>query len=419
LANGRHLTDILPCAIWCLSSNLKENPTDFRFTEEQERFRREVRAFLDAELPPGWVGYLGGTTGDHVVDSSDGWQVFKAVARKLGEKGWLSLFWPREYGGESRPFVDYLVFAEEIARRGSPGYNPVAVKMLAPTLFEYGTQEQKERHLKPIARGEEFWCEGFSEPGAGSDLASLQTKAVKDNSHFIINGQKTWSTFAQYSDWCCLLARTDPSSRRSRGLSFFLVDLSTPGVSVRPIRNLAGEPSFCEVFFEDARIPRESIVGKENEGWVVAQALLGHERTSIEFVAMVQGMIEEVAKYLETAPKAPSAQTRHLLARLATEAEIGRLINYRVAWLRDRGVATDWYAAMAKLYSTELFKRAASAAMRLLGAYGQLDKKENIAPVRGWVEHMYLVSFGATIAAGTSEIQKNIIAVAGLGLPRQ
>jgi alkylation response protein AidB-like acyl-CoA dehydrogenase len=413
------LTDRLPCAIWCLSSDLKENPTDFRFTQEQERFRREVRAFLDAELPPGWVGYLGGTTGDHVVDSSDGWQVFKAVARKLGERGWLSLFWPREYGGESRPFVDYLVFAEEIARRGSPGYNPIAVKMLAPTLIDYGSQEQKERHLKPIARGEEFWCEGFSEPGAGSDLASLQTKAVKDGNHFIINGQKTWSTFAQYSDWCCLLARSDPSSRRSRGLSFFLVDLSTPGVSVRPIRNLAGEPSFCEIFFEDARIPRESMVGKENEGWAVAQALLGHERTSIEFVAMVQGMIEEVAKYLESAPKAPSVQTRHLLARLATEAEIGRLINYRVAWLRDRGVATDWYAAMAKLYSTELFKHAASAAMRLLGAYGQLDKKENIAPVRGWVEHMYLVSFGATIAAGTSEIQKNIIAVAGLGLPRQ
>jgi alkylation response protein AidB-like acyl-CoA dehydrogenase len=385
LANGRHLTDILPCAIWCLSSNLKENPTDFRFTEEQERFRREVRAFLGAELPPGW----------------------------------LSLFWPREYGGESRPFVDYLVFAEEIARRGSPGYNPVAVKMLAPTLFEYGTQEQKERHLKPIARGEEFWCEGFSEPGAGSDLASLQTKAVKDGNHFIINGQKTWSTFAQYSDWCCLLARSDPSSRRSRGLSFFLVDLSTPGVGVRPIRNLAGEPSFCEIFFEDARIPRESMVGKENEGWAVAQALLGHERTSIEFVAMVQGMIEEVAKYLESAPKAPSVQTRHLLARLATEAEIGRLLNYRVAWLRDGGMTTDWYAAMAKLYSTELFKRAASAAMQLLGAYGQLDKRENIAPVRGWIEHMYLVSFGATIAAGTSEIQKNIIAVAGLGLPRQ
>ena len=391
---------------------------NFEFTAEQERFRQEVRAFLDTELPPDWVGYLGGTTGDHVAGSSDGWQVFKDIARKLGKKGWLSLFWPKEYGGQSWPLVDYLVLVEEIARRGSPGYNPIAVKMLAPTLIDYGTEQQKERHLKPIARGEEFWCEGFSEPGAGSDLASLQTKAIKDGNHFIINGQKTWSTFANYSDWCCLLARSDPYSQRSKGLSFFLVDLSTPGVTVRPIRNLAGEPSFCEIFFEDAKIPKENIVGKENEGWQVTQALLGYERTSIEYIAMVQSMIEGVVKYLKTAPQMPSIPNRHLLAKLATDAEIGRLINYRVAWLHDKGMATDWYAAIAKLYSTELFKRAASAAMHLLGLYGQLDKRDDIAPLRGWIEHMYLVSFGATIAAGTSEIQKNIIALRHLGLPR-
>ena len=391
---------------------------NFEFTAEQERFRQEVRAFLDAQLPPGWVGYLGGTTGDHVVDSSDGWQVFKDIARKLGEKGWLSLSWPKEYGGQSRSYVDYLIFSEEIARRGSPGYNPIAVKMLAPTLIDYGTKEQKERHLKLIARGEEFWCEGFSEPGAGSDLASLQTKAIKDGDYFIINGQKTWSTFANYSDWCCLLARSDPYSQRSKGLSFFLVDLSTPGVSVRPIRNLAGEPSFCEIFFEDAKIPKENIVGKENEGWLVAQALLSHERTSIEFIAMVQSLIEEVVKYLKTTSKMPPITSRHLLAKLATDAEIGRLMNYRVAWLHDKGMATDWYAAMAKLFSTELFKRAASAAIQLLGLYGQLDKREDIVPGQGWIEHFYLVSFGATIAAGTSEIQKNIIALRRLGLPR-
>ncbi|MDH5364977.1 MAG: acyl-CoA dehydrogenase family protein [Dehalococcoidia bacterium] len=391
---------------------------NFEFTAEQERFRQEVRTFLDTELPPDWVGYLGGTTGDHVVDSSDGWQIFKDIARKLGNKGWLSLFWPKEYGGQSWPLVGYLVLVEEIARRGSPGYNPIAVKMLAPTLIDYGSEEQKERHLKPIARGEEFWCEGFSEPGAGSDLASLQTKAIKDGNHFILNGQKTWSTFANYSDWCCLLARTDPHSTRSRGLSFFLADLSTPGVSVRPVRNLAGEPSFCEIFFEDAKIPKENIVGKENEGWPVAQALLGYERTSIEFVAMVQSMIEDVVKYLKATSKTASIPSRHLLAKLAIDAEIGRLINYQVAWRHDKGMATDWYAAMAKLYSTELFKRAASAAMQLLGVYGQLDKRERIAPGQGWIEHMYLVSFGATIAAGTSEIQKNIIALRHLGLPR-
>jgi len=391
---------------------------DFAFTSEQEKFRQEVRAFLDAELPPDWVGYLGGTTGDHVVDRGEGWQVFQDIAGKLGKKGWLSLCWPREYGGQTRSYIDYLIFAEEIARRGSPGYNPIAIKMLAPTLIDYGNEEQKQRHLKPIARGERFWCEGLSEPEAGSDLASLQTKAAKDNGHFIINGQKTWSTLANHSDWCFILARSDPHSQRYKGLSFFLVDLSTPGVTVSPIKNLAGESSFCEIFFEDARIPGENLVSKESEGWPVAQALLAHERTSIEFVAMVQSLIEETIKYLKANPGIAPASARDSLARLAIEAEIGRLLNYRVAWQHDQGVATDLYASIAKLYSTELFKHAASVAMHLIGPYGQLDKKEAIAPLSGWVEQMYLVSFGATIAAGTSEIQKNIIALRGLRLPR-
>lgn len=389
---------------------------DFAFTPEQERFRQEVRTFLDRELPPDWVGHVGGTTGDH-ISTVDGWQVFKDIASKLGKKGWPSLAWPREYGGQARPYVDYIIFAEEVARRGSPGYNPVAFKMLAPTLFEYGTEQQKERFLPPMARGEQLWCESFSEPEAGSDLGSLQTKAVKDGSHYIINGQKTWSTFANYSDWCFILARSDPNSRGYRGLSFFLVDLATPGVTVSPINNLAGEPSFCEVFFEDARIPRENLVGKENEGWRVAQALLAHERTSIEFVAMVQSLITETAKYLK-ANRLDQASAGDALARLAVEAEIGRLLNYRVAWQHDQGVDTTLPASVVKLYCTELFKRAAGVAMRLIGLYGQLGENEAMAPLKGWLEHMYLVSFGATIAAGTSEIQKNIIAVRGLRLPR-
>jgi alkylation response protein AidB-like acyl-CoA dehydrogenase len=391
---------------------------DFRFTEEQEKFRQEVRSFLDRELPSDWVGYLGCTTGDHVSDVSDGWQVFKDIARKLGEKGWLSLFWPREYGGQAWPFVDCLVFFEEVARRGSPGYNPIAVKMLAPTLIDYGTEEQKERFLKPMARGQEFWCEAFSEPGAGSDLASLQARAVKENDHFILNGQKTWSTFANYADWCCLLARTAPDSTRSRGLSFFMVDMKTPGVTVSPIKNLAGEPSFCEIFFEDARIPAENILGNENEGWKVAQSLLGYERTSIEFIAMVKSVIERVAGYMATNPRLRTEHSRQLLAKLAIDTEVGRLMNYRVAWLHDRGLPADWPAAMAKLHTTELYKRAASTAMQLMGLYGQLDKEDAMAPLQGWIEQLYLVSYGGTIAAGTSEIQRNIIALRGLGLPR-
>jgi len=396
----------------------KLNRVDFSFTREQERFRQEVRAFLDAELPADWVGYVAPTTGDHIGSREDGWQVFRDIARKLGDKGWLSLFWPKEYGGQSRSYVDYLIFSEEVARRGSPGYNPVAVKMLAPTLFEYGTEEQKVKHLKPIAKGQELWCEAFSEPEAGSDMASLQTKAIRAGNQFIINGQKTWSTFADYSDWCCLLARSDRHSKGTKGLSFFLVDLSTPGITLKPIENMAGEHHFSQIFLEEVRVPKENLVGRENEGWQVAQALLSYERSSIEFVAMAQTMIDRLVKYTKSAPKSQAGH-RELLARLAIEAEIGRLINYRIAWLHDKGLATDWHAAMTKLYSTDLFKRVASAAIQLLGLYGQLDKRENVAPLRGCIEHFYLVSFGATIAAGTSEIQKNIIARKGLGLPRK
>jgi alkylation response protein AidB-like acyl-CoA dehydrogenase len=396
-----------------------ENPVDFLFTEEQERFRQEVRSFLDKELPSDWVDYIGTAIDDTVVHREDGWQVFKDIAHKLGEKGWLSLFWPKEYGGQSCSYVDYLIFLEEIARRGSPGYNAVGVKMLAPTLFKYGTEEQKERHLKLIAKGEEFWCEGFTEPNAGSDLASLQTKAIKDGNHFIINGQKTWSTFADYSDWCCLLARTDPYLKRYQGISFFLVDLSTPGITVRPINNIKGEPDFGEIFFEDVRVPKENLVGGENEGWKVVQTMLSYERIATAPIAVVQSLIERIVKYIKANPERRWENSKQTLAQLKLEAQIGHLICYRLAWLHDNGMATTYDAAMSRLYSSELLKHAASVAIELLGLYGQLDKRDSRAPLQGWFEHLYLSSIGVTIAAGTSEILRNIIASSGLRLPRE
>jgi alkylation response protein AidB-like acyl-CoA dehydrogenase len=392
---------------------------DFLFTEEQERFRQEVRSFLDKELPPGWEDYTGTAIDDTIAPRKDGEQVFKDMALKLGQKGWLSLFWPKEYGGQACSYVDYLVFLEEVARRGSPGYNAVGAKMLASTLFEYGTEEQKERHLRPIARGEEFWSEGFTEPNAGSDMAALQTKAVRDNNYYIVNGQKTWSTFAYYSDWCCLLARTDPNLKRHRGISFFLVDLSTPGVTVKPITNILGEPHFAEIFFEDVRVPRENLVGGENEGWKVVQTMLGYERITIAPVAVVRSLIERLAKHIEDIPEGQRQNARQTLAQLAIEDEIGRLICYRLAWLHDNKMATARDDALSRLYSTELFKHASSVALELLGLYGQLDIRDSRAPLHGWFEHLYLSSIGATIAAGTSEILRNIIAISGLSLPRE
>lgn len=391
---------------------------DFLFTEEQERFRQQVRSFLDKELPPDWEDYIGTAIDDTVAPSKNGEQVFRDMARKLGEKGWLSLFWPKEYGGQACSLVDYLIFLEEMARRGSPGYNAVGVKMLAPTLFKYGTEEQKKRHLKPIARGEELLCEAFTEPDAGSDMASLQTKAVRDNNDYIINGQKTWSTFAKYSSWCCLLARTAPELKRHRGISFFLVDLSTPGVTVRPIIDIQGEPDFCEIFFEDARVPKANLIGGENEGWEVVQTMLSYERIAIGPVAVVRSMIDRMVKYIKDNPGRRWQGARDELARLKVEAEIGWFICYQLAWLHDKGIAKAYNAAQARLYGTELFQRAARVAIELLGLYGQLDKEDSRAPLQGWFKHLYLSSIGVTIAAGTSEIQKNIIALGRLELPR-
>jgi alkylation response protein AidB-like acyl-CoA dehydrogenase len=391
---------------------------DFKFTDEQECFRREVRDFIDAELPSDWIDYIGPTIDDVVVDIDNGWQVFQDIAQKMGKKGWLSLFWPEKYGGRAYSNVDYLIFLEEIARRGSPGFNAIGAKMLAPTILIYGTEAQKSCYLEPIARGQQFWCEGFSEPEAGSDLASLKTLALREGDYFIANGQKTWSTFANYSDWCCLLARSDRESRGRDGLSFLLVDLSTPGISVKPIYNILNEPDFCDIFLEDVRIPVENLLGVDGEGWKVAQTMLSFERVYIAPVSVVSSLIEKLVSFVNEKSGMDRTAEKHKLASLKVEAEIGRLICYKVAWLLDRGEATAWHAALSRLYSSQLIKRAASEAMEILGCFGILSRHSKWAPLKGWVEHLYLSSRGMTIAAGTSEIHRNIIALRGLGLPR-
>ena len=336
----------------------------------------------------------------------------------MGKKGWLALFWPEEYGGRACSNVDYLIFLEEIARRGSPGFNAIGAKMVAPTIFIYGTEEQKKRHLEPIATGQQFWCEGFSEPEAGSDLASLKTLAVREGDYFIANGQKTWSTFTNYSNWCCLLARSDTKSRGRNGLSFLLVDLATPGISVNPIYNILNEPDFCDIFFEDVKIPMENLLGAEGEGWKVAQTMLGFERVYISPISVVSSLIKRLAPLLKETSGTNWTTIKHKLVNLKVEVEIGRLICYKVAWLLDRGEATAWHAALSRLYSSQLIKRAASEAVEMLGCFGALDRHSKWAPLKGWVEHLYLSSRGMTIAAGTSEIHRNIIAPRGLGLPR-
>jgi alkylation response protein AidB-like acyl-CoA dehydrogenase len=391
---------------------------DFQFTEEQQRFRQEVRDFLEAELPADWVDYLGTAIDDSVVHREDGWTVFQSMARKLGRKGWLSRFWPEEYGGQSCSYIEYMVMLEELARKGSPGYNAIGVKMLSPCIFKFGTPEQKARHLPLIAKGEEFWCEGFSEPDAGSDIASLKTRAVRDGDHYIINGQKTWGTFADHADWACVLTRTDPDQKGYRGLGFFMLDLSLPGINVVPIEKMHGDPDFSELFLEDVRIPADCLLGEENRGWDVVQTMLNYERIAIAPVAATLSMIERMTQYIQENPDRPWDNAREQLAKFKIEAEVGRLFCYRLASMHDAHAATPHDAALARYYGTSLFKRTATALMEILGLYGQLDRRDERAPLQGWFQHTFMSGVGITLAAGASEVLKNLVALLGLEMPR-
>jgi alkylation response protein AidB-like acyl-CoA dehydrogenase len=389
---------------------------EFEFTPEQEKLRAEVREFLNRELPADWVGYTATTVDDHVDHRPDGFDIFKKMARKMGEKGWLSMTWPKEYGGQASSYVTYLVFLEEIAKRGSPGHNAVGPKMLAPTLMKFASDEQKKHFLPGIAAGTTLYTESFSEPEAGSDLASLQTRGIRDGHVYVVNGQKTWASFSPYADYCVALIRTDPSSQRHHGLSLFLVDLKTPGVTVSAIANLHDEPHFGEIFFEDVRVPESNRIGNENEGWLVAQTFLSYERVAITPIAALQGMLEKLVKYAAILPDSERKRIGAVAGRLSAEIDVGRLLSYQVAWLEDQHRATEWDSAMTRLYGTRLWKKAASEVVNLLGLYGRLDDKDPLAPVKGWFEHFYLSSIGSTLAAGTTEIQKTVLAVRGLGL---
>jgi 3-oxocholest-4-en-26-oyl-CoA dehydrogenase alpha subunit len=389
---------------------------EFSFNEEQIKLRNEVQQFLKKELPANWVGYVGTTGDDSVAHVDKGWELFKEMARKMGEKKWLSINWPKEYGGLEKDYVSSIIFFEEIARYGSLGFNAIGAKMFAPTLIKHGTAEQKEQFLKPIAEGKEFWCEGFSEPEAGSDLASLQTRARKDGDYYIVNGQKIWATFSSYSDHCALLCRTDPDSKRHKGLSFLMVDLNTPGITVRPIANLLDEPHFGEIFFEDVKIHKSRMLGQEGEGWLVAQSFLSFERVAITPISAVNTMVEKLSKFFKENPELEKPEAKSMLANMAMEAEIGRLLCYQVAWMQDKGTSTEWHAAMSRLYGTRMWKKWSAETINLLGLYGQLDERDKRAPMKGWLENLYFSSIGATLAAGSSEIQKIVIAVRGMGL---
>jgi alkylation response protein AidB-like acyl-CoA dehydrogenase len=389
---------------------------DFGFSPEEEAFRQEVRQFIKQELPPDFIGSL---WFEDEVETDEMWEVSKVMAHKIGAKGWFSMGWPKEYGGQGRSHIMQCIFAQELAYNQAPGGCIQGARMLAPVLLHYGTEEQKRRHLPPIARGEIFWAQGFSEPEAGSDLAAVQTRAVEKDDHFIVDGQKIWASGAQYADWVHMLARTDPNVPKHKGLSYFLTDLKAPGITVRPLVNMLGTYSLNEIFFDGAKISKKDMIGEKNKGWEVTTALLRAERSGIERASVCQSVLDGLVEYVRERDKlAKNRLVQNELAERAVEIDIGKLLSYRVAWQEDKGEIPQAEAAMAKAYASELMQRTANTGMHILGLYGQLAEGSKWAITRGKIEHWYLSTVSRPIAGGTSEVQRNIIALRGLGLPR-
>jgi alkylation response protein AidB-like acyl-CoA dehydrogenase len=385
---------------------------DFRLSDEQGRLRGEVCEFLTQEL---------GTT--HLSDPRPMPSTYlpdREFEMKLGERGWLALSWPEEYGGGGRPVAEQFIVEEEVARHGGPASDAIARVIVAPLLLLRGSEDQKRRYLPRLARGEITFCLGYTESESGSDLASLQTRADADGDDYVINGRKLYSSGAERSEYCWLAARTDPGATKHGGVSVLIVPMDSPGVEVRPLVNMVGEPSFNEIVFEDVRVPRHELVGGENQGWEVLTAALGVERITIyRAFAHLRTLWALVRHASEEADGRSWADPvlRQRLSALAVEFEVARLLLWRAIGMHERGEEFRAQAAMVKLFNSELTQRLYAAGVNALGPYGQLLRGER-ALWEGAVPHEYLSTVQDTIGAGTSEVQREIVAIRGLGLPR-
>ena len=392
---------------------------DFRFTPEQEAFREELREFLREELPAKWEpGDPYG--GDGEGDAASVWELGRRMTAKLAERKWLAMAWPKEYGGLDAPHMQQLIYNEEMAYHSAPGGGGMGVAWVGPAIMLYGSDEQKQRYLPKITSGEDVWCTLYSEPSAGSDLAALQTRAVQDGDDFVINGQKIWTSGATRSNWGWLAARTDPEAPKHKGISTFVVPMDAPGISIRPLVNMAGSAGFNEVFFDNVRIPKENLVGEINRGWYHVAVALDFERSGIQAYAGGRRTLERLVELAREQPASTrrSRQVRLRLADRAVELAAGTNIAYRIPWMQSKGIIPNHEASISKLFGSEFTQRMAATGLQLLGLFGGLSPGSKHAPLKGRLERSYLGSVASTIAAGTSEVQRGIIAMRGLGLPR-
>ncbi len=389
----------------------------FEFTAEETNFKSQLSAFLDDVLPDDWHGPADESLDDH-------WELNQSIKKGLAERGWLVMSWPKEYGGaDSSPMMN-TIFAEEMAYRRAPGHDRFGTRMFGPTLMRFGTEEQKKTHLGAIANGDIQWCQGYSEPNSGSDLASLQTKAIEDGDDFIVTGAKIWTSLAHRADMMFMLVRTDPEARPHKGISLILVDMKSPGVEVQPIVNMAGVHSFNQVVFDQVRVPKTNLVGDLNDGWRAGMTVLNFERSGIDYAAWARAALEELVDYVNSDTAEVSAaksdpSVRVKLAELHMEAEAARLMCYDVSYRQGKGEIPSSEASMSKVAASEVYLKVLDYGVDLLGMYGVLEPGSDQAELQGRFFKMRMFYTSGPILAGTNEIQKNIIAQRGLGLPRK
>lgn len=395
---------------------------DFRYTQAEEQFRREVRGWLHANLPVGW-----GSTFKEPEDEAARFAFRLSWERKLHAGGWSGVSWPREYGGRGGTLVEQTILQEELALANAPEFvNIIGRNLTAPTLMAHGTEAQKQRFLPKILSSEEIWCQGFSEPNSGSDLASLRCRAVMEGDEFVLNGQKIWTSFAQYAQWCFVLARTGPTVPKHQGISFILLDMATPGITIRPLVQITGETEFNEVFFDDVRIPKANLVGELNQGWRIAMTTLTYERGPEEALPRQVRFRRDLDSILQIAatPRADGSRPaddpalRQKLAASYIDLELMRLAGLRSFSRLLNGESIGPEASVNKLYWSEMYQRMTETAIEVAGEAGALMPGDPDAPAGGAFPLKFLQSRAMTIYSGSSEIQRNIIAERVLGLPR-
>jgi alkylation response protein AidB-like acyl-CoA dehydrogenase len=395
---------------------------DFSFTPEQETFRHELRTWLKANVPPEATELRHLQPQASVADL----KFLKSWQKKVHEGGWAGISWPKEYGGRGASLVQRMIFDQEMTARKAPGLmNVLGLEIVGPTLIVHGTEKQKKTHLPKILSGEEIWCQGYSEPNSGSDLGSLRTRAVDHGDYFVVTGQKVWTSLARYADWCQLLVRTNPDAPKHQGISCLLVDMKSPGISVRPLRTMTGDSEFNEVFFEEVKVPKVNLLGEKDQGWRIIITSLMFERQGLGFYFTFaqkrhyDDLLEKARQSRRYGnPVATDLQIRQKMAQVYIDCELLKLNNYRALTRLLRGNPPGPEGSIPKLQWAEMNQRLQELAVEIQGPYSQLYQGEEQAKDGGYWQYGFLRSRANSIEGGTSEIQRNIIAERVLGLPK-